>query len=279
MAKKYISLALVLLFAVGLLAGCSKEVITENSPEPTPVQSSVPTKESNTEPAEKKALAVAEGGEFKLPLTDSKTFTIWVAFSSNNMLSLNDSHAYQEFERRTGIHIDWQHVSSASAAESFNLAMASQDYADSYMASITYLTNGADYYVENGIIVDLEPYIPQYAPNYDYVRNLTEGTKVATLTDSGMCVAFYKIMQKLQWAYFGPLGRYDWLEELGMDVPETYNELHDVLVAFRDNYNPEMPLSILPHGIDDWLLAGFDTMYSTSVTGNVYIQKNGVAPL
>ena len=63
MAKKYISLALVLLFAVGLLAGCSKEVITENSPEPTPVQSSVPTKESNTEPAEKKALAVAEGGE------------------------------------------------------------------------------------------------------------------------------------------------------------------------------------------------------------------------
>ena len=36
---------------------------------------------------------------------------------------------------------------------------------------------------------------------------------------------------------FGLVIRKDWLDELGLDVPETYDELHDVLKAFKDKYN------------------------------------------
>ena len=39
--------------------------------------------------------------------------------------------------------------------------------------------------------------------------------------------------------------RADWLEELNMDVPETIDDWHEMLVAFRDEMGADVPL-ILP---------------------------------
>lgn len=32
------------------------------------------------------------------------------------------------------------------------------------------------------------------------------------------------------------MGRGDWIEALGMDVPETYDELHELLMAMKNQY-------------------------------------------
>jgi len=39
-----------------------------------------------------------------------------------------------------------------------------------------------------------------------------------------------------QGAWFGPVIRQDWLNEMGMAVPETYDELEEVLTAMQTNY-------------------------------------------
>lgn len=38
--------------------------------------------------------------------------------------------------------------------------------------------------------------------------------------------------------------RQDWLDELGMETPVTIDDWHDVLKAFKDNYNCEASLLI-----------------------------------
>ena len=38
--------------------------------------------------------------------------------------------------------------------------------------------------------------------------------------------------------------RKDFLDTLGLDVPETYDELYDVLVAFRDELGLPAPMNL-----------------------------------
>ena len=53
--------------------------------------------------------------------------------------------------------------------------------------------------------------------------------------------------------------RKDWLEECGLDVPETYDELHDVLVAFKEKKGADAPLLLnyAATGINNGMVEGY----------------------
>jgi len=274
--KKYaLLLALVMLFS--LLAACGDTNVETSTP-PRVNNSSSP---SSSAPSEEQAgdapQAVIDGGEFALPIAEGANFSIWSpAFniSSAGIEDNNMSPAYVELEARTGIHITWFHPPQATASETFSVAMASGTYDDAYNINSTYITKGADYYIDSEIFLDLQPLIPQYAPNYDYVRRLDNATYMTTITDTSRTVGFFQIAKSLQWPFLGPLGRTDWIRDLGLEIPKTYDQLHDVLVAIKDTYNPEIPLSLGNTGTDDWLMAGFGTIYSANVP---FFQQDGKA--
>jgi putative aldouronate transport system substrate-binding protein len=271
--KRLLTLFLALIMFIGLLIGCAGETDNAVDPSTSPKISSDTDKETN----KPRGIAVLDGGEFKLPIVDDGVeYTIWNAWNvaTSNMISNNDSFAYQEMEKRTNVHIEWHHPASGLAAESFNLSIASNDFDDAYMLVSTYMTQGPDFFVENDIFIDIEPYISEYAPNYDYVRRHHDVVK-ETVTDSGYAVGFWQIAKTMQWYYFGPLGRTDWLDDLGMEMPTTIDQLHDVLVAFRDSYNPDCPMSLGINGLDAWLIAAFDTIYSTDTGAPVFLQVDG----
>ncbi len=142
------------------------------------------------------------------------------------------------------------------------------------MCSIGNLVGGPDYFIENDIFIDLKPYMDEITPNYKYVCYLDEATLPTTITDKGYVAGFWQIAKTLQWPWLGPLGRTDWLKEMNLAIPETFDELHDVLVAFRDVKKAEFPLSLTASGLDGWLMAGFDTMYVPSM-GITFIQIDG----
>lgn len=275
--RRTLALILVLLLSLSLFVGCDQA--EEDPATGTPTSTPAPTSTDDGEPG---ALPVIEGGEFKLPLVDEPiTFTQWQSADpgQSGLESLGDSLAYQEMEKLTGVKWEFYSVSSASASETFQIAMAGNEYDDFYISVGSFLVNGADWYIDNEIFVDIEPLIPQYAPNYDYVRRLTEGTYVTTITDSGKAPGFYQIVQTLQWAWMGPMGRQDWLDNLGLEVPNTYDTYHDALVAIRDEYNPERPLAISQTGCVDWLMVGMDTTYNpqpASQTAN-FLNIDGTA--
>lgn len=269
--KKQLAFILIALLIVSLAAGCNNPApAASGKPEvsETPVASTAPT-------ASEGPKAVADGGEISLPISSEKaTFTAWNSYdaSSSGITSNNDSTAYQELEKRTNIHIEWFHPASNQSAENFNLSIASGDYYDTYMCALGNMIGGPDAFIDNGIFIDIMPYLQEFAPNYEYVRNLDEVTLPTTITDKGRAIGFYQIAKTLQWPFLGPLGRLDWLKELNLALPETYDEMHTVLEAFRDQKNAKYPLSISSAGLDGWLMAGFDTMYGSGIN---FIQVDG----
>lgn len=273
--RKVLSLLLALLLIASLLAGCAQDEPSEAEPSIKPTAQETAKPSESKEPEAPKA--VAEGGQLKLPLVESTTtFTAWNSWdvSTSGITDNNESYAYQKLEELTNVHIQWFHPAAAQAGENFNLSIASGDYYDTYMCSIGNLLGGPDYYIENEIFIDLTPYMAAVIPNYKYVCNIDAGTLPTTITDSGYVVGFWQLAKTLQWPWLGPLGRTDWLTEMNMAIPETYDELYDVLVAFRDVKNAEFPLSLTSSGLDGWLMAGFDTMYVPSM-GQFFIQVDG----
>lgn len=268
---KFISLLLALLLIVSLAAGCGGQ-----AGEATPKPSEPSKAPASQAPAGTNNEASADPGPFKLPIVNEPvTFTIWNPwdFSRGGTNGNVDSYAYQEAETRTGIHIEWYHPAAAEAQSNFNLSIASGDYYDSYQSVASYYTGGLDYYVDQEIIIDINDLVDKYAPNYNRVRHL-EDTLITTITDAGYLPGVWQIAKTYQWSWLGPLGRTDWLKELGLDIPETYDQFHDVLVAFKEQKNCEIPLSLTQQGLDDWLMAGYDTMYSPYFTG-AFIQIDG----
>ena len=278
--RKTLAILLALLLSLGLFAGCDQAA--EESPTATPTSATTPDAGDDGTGGEDATLSTFEGGEFALPLVSEPiVFTQWQAADPGQSAieSLGDSPAYQEMERLTNVQWEFYNVSTASKSETFQIAMAGTEYDDLYIDIGALLVNGADWYIENEIFVDLEPLIPQYAPNYDYVRRLTDGTYVTTITDSGKAPGFYQIVQTLQWAWMGPMGRQDWLDNLGLEVPDTYDTYHDALVAIRDAYNPERPLAISQTGCVDWLMVGMDTTYNPQPQSHAsnFLNINGTA--
>lgn len=80
------------------------------------------------------------------------------------------------------------------------------------------------------------------------------------LTESGWLAGMPQLsMQTETTQTFGPMIRKDWLDELGLDVPETYDELHDVLKAFKEKKGADaaLVLNYAATGINNGLVQGY----------------------
>ena len=88
-------------------------------------------------------------------------------------------------------------------------------------------------YVDGGIIGELPiEEIREKAPNYTKVADANDdGTLWSTLIYNGKNYGVTNPMDAVPMAMFW---RKDWLDKLGLEVPTTVDELHDVLYAFRN---------------------------------------------
>ena len=94
-----------------------------------------------------------------------------------------------------------------------------------------------------GVIVDLGQY-KEYAPNYFKILGENHDYDKAASTDDGKYYGFATINSgdKLL-TVTGPAIRKDWLDELGMNYPETIDEWETMLRAFKEKKNAEIPFS------------------------------------
>jgi putative aldouronate transport system substrate-binding protein len=257
MNRKTHILAIALLLLVSILTSCAGE----SSASPTPSATAAPPTPSEA-PVDETQTAPAEEDGFKLPIAESlTTFEVWmpIGLSSAGMESANDSRAYQEAERLTNIHIEWQHPIQGSEAETFNLIMVSQNYPDAMMCvDASYYVGGYDKYVDEDIILDLTDLISEYAPNYNDLRNSDDDIRRRTMTDEGRVPYFRTINKTLQPSFFGNMVRQDWLDAAGYTgLPETYSEFHDMLVALKDQAGTAPLYLWQKTGLDEQLMVGY----------------------
>lgn len=218
------------------------------------------------------------------PVEETVTFT-GLNMYQNDFLNLVDDPGqlpyFQELESRTNVHLDLTAV-NMSSNETIQIMLTAGDLPDimygiSSVASTIY-TNGYGDALDGGAFLDLTPYLEEYMPNYNS-RLQDEDVKRYVTTDDGRvfgAIGMYKSGSSVPST--GPVIRADWLEELGLEKPVTYDEYHDVLTAFK-NAHPDMstPIFISPHGgcNANYLSAGYGVATNTILGSSIFIIVDG----
>ncbi len=119
---------------------------------------------------------------------------------------------------------------ATTLSDSFLLMLAGGELPDIIVApwQLAY-TGGAAAAIDDGYVVDLMEYA-EYMPNM--MKYLDENPDLAAqlLTTDGR-LAGAPFVKDEPIVGMGLVIRQDWLDEVGMEAPETVDELHDVLVA------------------------------------------------
>lgn len=197
-----------------------------------------------------------------LPLVaEMTTITAFRQFSEGGVIpSLNDNEALKELERRTNVHVEWTTYSSMDT-EPFNLFIASQDYTDLIVTNISTYSGGIDKAIEDEVYLAGNDYL-ELMPNFCALRNSNTDVKKQTATDSGN-VFFTAIQSSVQPPYLGPMVRGDWLEDLQLDTPVTYDDWYEMLTAFKNEKGAVAPVLISSTGYSTMaygLTSGYDVI-------------------
>ena len=230
--------------------------------------------------------------------TDQTEFNIISGISALSS-GYDDNPVLKEMAENAGISITWETMSD-SLSEQVNIRIAGNDLPDAFNAvgfSNYDLTN----YGQDGTFIDLTPYITEeYMPNLTKILDEHPDIRAAITMDDG-CIYGLPAGEQMGTAGVGKAEDYNiytipqysminktWLDELGLEVPTTLDELHDVLVAFQENdmatmYGNDAGQTIpLSFGIDQWcwgqniFYAGFGfTNWTNDVCMDLILQPDG----
>lgn len=247
-AKKLVAMLLVLAMVLSLGA-CGNNASNGSS---ASSQTSTTSDSGDSSTAEEGN--TAEPGEFKLPIVDEPvTLTYFNADDTNAAIitnDWNDNEFYQEMERRTGVHLEFETVSSADYQTNFNLMIASGKLADLIYVGASYYAEGVDAAIDDGYFLDLTDKVEEYMPNYNAIRTSDIQYELLSTTDSGRLGAVYELRQSKQGPWLGLWIRQDWLDDLGLDTPVTFDDYHEVLTAFKEEKGATAPLILNWSGSD-----------------------------
>lgn len=141
-------------------------------------------------------------------------------------------------EKRTGVAIEMDLYSIMDANDKQNLMIASGDYKDVIVGSMNY-PGGVDGAVEEEVLTDIFEYA-DYMPDYMEALFGNINNAASALSSDYHLTAFYGISYPDTKSDYGPVIRQDWLDAEGLDMPETYDELHNVLEVFQEKYDSSM---------------------------------------
>ncbi|MBY0010567.1 extracellular solute-binding protein [Paenibacillus typhae] len=211
----------------------------------------------------------AESADFSYPMAGDITLTFMneQLGGTPERLPIDD-----EYELRTGIRIR-QLGGTPMTDQKFSLLLASGELPDIFLNTWLQFPGGPDKAVEQGYILKLNGLIDQYAPNLK--RTLAEHPEIDKMikTDAGTYYAFPFIRSENGRVYGGPIIRQDWLDELGLGIPETIDEWHTVLTAFKEQKQAAAPLTLRTLFLGE-RTGGFAGAFG--VMGNFYVNDGKV---
>lgn len=281
-----------ILLCVGLILGLvacgipqSSQETAASAPEPTAVPEEtaapepvVPEEVSAEEPA---SSVEAEMPEISVsyPLTDSGyTFSCWTTYGpgmEDYLSQVGSFPAFIKAEEVTGVGIEFIPCDQSTQPEKLNLYVASGSMPDVMLSMASLYSTGGEGIVNDEVAYDLNQFIDLMPYYQRYMETeMDEKTRENLYSDSGYLPA---IMTLGAQENVGLNIRQDWLDALGLDIPKTYDQLENVLLAFKENYGCRNALYMLQdYGYTNYALAnGYDTQVSAAMNGLHFYQKDG----
>ncbi|RAV06365.1 extracellular solute-binding protein [Paenibacillus sp. YN15] len=144
-----------------------------------------------------------------------------------------DMPVFQEYEKMSNIQIEWIEAPTDGFNEKKNLLFASNELPDAlYRSAITPLE--AVRYGSGGQLIPLEKLIETHAPNLKKLMEEYPEIRSAITTPEGHIYAIPGIVTVGSARTDKKWINQEWLNKLNLKVPETTDELYEVLKAFRD---------------------------------------------
>lgn len=240
--KKMMYKLMGILLLVLLMSGCkggNTDEASENSGNATSTSS---TKASET-----------NGAEIVFPLEEAQTLSVLTSAYATSTQNPDDKVIYQRLFDQTNVKIDWTCYVTDQFVEKRNLMLATGDLPDiilnADMSSLDLLKYG-----NQGIIVPLEDLVDQYMPNLSKILTDNPNYRKYITDPEGHIYAFPWIEQlgtgkeAIQAIGGMPFINQSWLDQLGLNMPTTTDELEDVLVAFKENIPDAIPMSFIING-------------------------------
>lgn len=306
--RKMLALFVVLAMFMGLAAGCGNtptepeeaQTSAETEIETAPEQEETPAEAETTaeEPPAEEALpqedfdvagtkaieALNSGGidlSCSLPLAENAALSYWCSTNFGaraGISSWNDHLGLQLAQEMTGVDLDIHECNMTVQTEQFNLMLASNELTDIIVDFENMYTSGADNAIEEDLVIDLLDYI-DYAPVYSQLLDADPQWKADQDTMDGHIISFKTLYTKFSWIGQSIAIRGDWLKELELEVPVTYEEYFDVLSAFKNNYDPTYTLNIGSALGNSWFQGGYGIAVSaagSASTNDLYVENGTV---
>ena len=212
------------------------------------------------EPGEESAPAI-EPVEYPL-FDETHTYTIWLGTApdlNDVVKNMEEFVIFRELEKVTNVTWDSTMVSFMAESEQFQLMVAGGDYTDVVCKAVENYTGTVDQAIEEDFLIDLTPYIEENMPNLMGWFATYPDLRKALISDAGAIGGFPKFYKEPSDISSGGMIRADWLDDLGLKNPKTFDEMYDVLCAFRDKKGVEHPLEIaVSTGVQGELISGYN---------------------
>lgn len=182
----------------------------------------------------------------ELPLTTSgETLTVWRMLhptAAKYITNTAETESAKALEEQTGVHVEYIHPAVGQEATAFSLLLASGEYPDIIQMNNLEYPGGGDAAIEDGVFIRLNELIDEYAPNYKKWRESSEENMKMTTTDEGNIWAIYHLNDVAEGPFNGMSVRKDWLNKLGLDIPETIDDWYVMLTRFKNELGATVPL-------------------------------------
>ena len=137
--------------------------------------------------------------------------------------------------KRTGVELEFIAPATGQAAEQLNILLTGGDLPDLIEYNWTTFPGGPQKALGDEYILELGEPMEKWAPNLKAVLADRPDVDRMVKTDEGHYYVFPFIRgDRVLQTSAGIIMRADWLEELNLEVPETIDEWHTVLTAFKE---------------------------------------------
>ncbi|MBO5742751.1 MAG: extracellular solute-binding protein [Clostridia bacterium] len=216
-------------------------------------------------------------------LSDAGKFTYWASMyssSAQTLTSYSEMLMYQEIAKATGLEVEFIHPSKGNTgSEAFQILLASNDYPDMIEYSWGSYSGGPDQAIEDGVIISLNDYLEDYAPNYyDYMEGEKGKAndylyKKQTITLKGNYYGFSNLAIGNYRSFGGIYIRKDMLDKWGVEIPVTIDDWTELFKVAKEN-GVEYPFTITRGGLGVNAINSYNVAWD--IANNFYIDGETV---
>ncbi|GGA66662.1 extracellular solute-binding protein [Ornithinibacillus halotolerans] len=246
--KKSLLMMVILLIAAVVIVGCSNKDDKNNASTSEPDDNFNPT---------------------GYPIVDEPITLEIMGKSSPVQPEWGEMGFFQEMEEKTNIKLKYRTAAADDFTQNKQLAFASLDLPDFFYGGELTASEESDY-GSQGLLIPLEDLIEEYAPNFKKLMDENPNLAASITTPDGHIYALPGIDESvtsktpIMWMN-GP-----WLDELGLDKPETMDDFYEMLKAFKEedpgNVGDVIPLTAnAPADLRVGLLPNFGIVQSDGI--------------